>query len=65
MPSDLFQSYGMGSNNAKAQQNPKEMVMQMLQNRGIQLPSGIENNPNAIFQYLMQSGKITPNNYNS
>lgn len=65
MASDLYQSYGTNVNNSQVLQSPREMVMQILQSKGIQLPNGIDNNPNAIFQYLMQSGTLTPNNFNS
>lgn len=65
MASDLYQSYGTNVNNSQVHQSPREMVMQILQSKGIQLPNGIDNNPNAIFQYLMQSGTLTPNNFNS
>jgi RIO-like serine/threonine protein kinase len=56
MASDLFQSFGQQA--APAQQNPRDAAMEMLKQRGIQIPAGMENNPNAIIQHLMQSGRI-------
>lgn len=59
MPSDLFKSFGQGA--APAQQNPRDAAMQMLKQRGIQIPAGMVNNPNAIIQHLMQSGAVPQN----
>lgn len=61
MPSDLFQSFGTSANNAQVQRNPRDAAMEMLKQRGIQIPAGMENNPNAIIQHLMQSGAIPQN----
>lgn len=54
MPSDVFQSMG----GQMQQQNPRDAAMNLLQQRGIRIPSGMENNPQAIIQHLMQSGQI-------
>lgn len=59
MASDLFQSLGQQA--APAQQNPRDAAMEMLKQRGIQIPSGMENNPQGIIQHLMQSGQIPQN----
>lgn len=40
------------------QQNPREQCMNLMRQQGIQIPQGMENNPNAILQHLMQSGRI-------
>ena len=61
MPSDLFQSFGTSANIAQVQQNPRDAAMGMLKQRGIQIPAGMENNPNAIIQHIMQSGAIPKN----
>lgn len=55
MPSDLFQSFG---SQAAPAQNPREQAMNLLRQRGIQIPDGIAGNPQAIIQHLMQSGQI-------
>lgn len=54
MASDLFQSFGAQA----APQNPREQCMKLLQSQGIQIPQGMENNPQGIIQHLMQSGMI-------
>lgn len=59
MPSDVFQSMGgqVVAKNANTT-NPREQAMNLLQQRGIRIPSGMENNPQGIIQHLMQSGQI-------
>lgn len=59
MPSDVFQSMGgqVVAKNANTT-NPREQAMNLLQQRGIRIPQGMENNPQAIIQHLMQSGQI-------
>ena len=54
MPSDLFHSFGA----ADPARNPREQAMNLLRQRGIQIPDGISGNPQAIIQHLMQSGQI-------
>jgi len=58
MASELFQSFGTSANNAQVQQNPRDAAMSLMKQQGIQIPAGMENNPNAIIQHLMQSGRI-------
>lgn len=59
MASELFQSFGnQQMQSVPAQQNPREQAMDLLRQRGIQIPESITNNPNAIIQHLMQSGQI-------
>lgn len=60
MSSDLFKSFGK-DNNVSANQDPKAAAMSRLKEMGISVPQGIENNPQAIIQHVMQSGKV-PNN---
>lgn len=60
MSSDLFKSFGK-DNNVSANQDPKTAAMSRLKEMGISVPQGIENNPQAIIQHVMQSGKV-PNN---
>ena len=59
MPSDVFQSIGgqVVAKNANTT-NPREQAMNLLQQRGIRIPQGMENNPQAIIQHLMQSGQV-------
>lgn len=58
MASELYQSFGTSANNAQVQQNPRDAAMSLLKQHGIHIPQGMENNPNAILQHLMQSGRI-------
>lgn len=60
MPSDLFKSFGK-DNNVSANQDPKAAAMSRMKEMGINVPEGMENNPQAIIQHVMQSGKV-PNN---
>lgn len=55
MASDLYQSFG--NNN----QNPKEAAMSRLKQLGISVPEGMENNPQALINHVMQSGKVPQN----
>lgn len=52
---ELYQAL---ASNSPVQQNPREQCMNLLQQQGIQIPAGMANNPNAILQHLMQSGRI-------
>jgi RIO-like serine/threonine protein kinase len=38
--------------------------MQMMQRGGLNIPKDIQNNPNAIIQHLMSSGKMSQQQYN-
>ena len=48
----------------KQQQNPRVAALELLKQQGISIPQGMENNPNAIIQHLMQSGKVPQNRLN-
>ena len=56
MASELYSA--IGAQTAPAQQNPRDAAMSLLKQRGIQIPQGMENNPSAILNHLMQSGHI-------
>lgn len=59
MASELYQSFGsQPMQAAPAQQNPRDAAMSLLKQQGIQIPQGMENNPSAILNHLMQSGRI-------
>lgn len=45
-------------NNNSQPQNPKEQALNLLKQQGITVPQGMENNPQAIIQHLMQSGHV-------
>lgn len=59
MPSDMYSS--IGGNVPHNNQNPREQALNLMRQQGIQVPQGMENNPNAILQHLMQSGRIPQN----
>lgn len=59
MPSDAFKS--LGEKQQPKQQNPKEQALSLLKQQGINIPEGMENNPQGIIQHLMQSGKVPQN----
>lgn len=42
-------------------QNPKEQALNLMRQQGIKIPEGMENNPQAIIQHLMQSGRVPQN----
>jgi RIO-like serine/threonine protein kinase len=44
--------------NQNQPQNPKEQALNLLKQQGITVPQGMENNPQAIIQHLMQSGRV-------
>lgn len=54
MSSELFNSFG-------AAQNPREQALGLLKQRGLRVPDGISNNPQAIIQHLMQTGQVPGN----
>lgn len=59
MASELFQSFGSQQmQTIPAQQNPRDVAMSLLKQHGIQIPQGMENDPSAIIQHLVQSGAV-------
>lgn len=59
MPSDLFKNFG--NKQDPQQQDPKAAAMNRMKEMGIDIPEGMENNPQALLQHVMSSGKV-PNN---
>lgn len=43
------------------QQNPKEQALSLLKRQGVSIPQGLENDPQALLQHVMQQG-IVPQN---
>lgn len=39
-------------------QNPKEQALNLMRQQGIQIPEGMENDPNALLRVAMQSGRV-------
>ena len=45
--------------------NPINMLFNVMKSRGINIPANVNmNDPNAIINYLLQSGKISQDQYN-
>lgn len=64
MASDLFKSFGKAPQNVSARQNaqnPKDAAIQLMRQRGMNVPQNISNNPSAIIEHLIQSGQIPQN----
>ena len=60
MGSELYERMGTANPQQPAPQNPKEQALAMLRQRGFNI-SGMENNPEALTQMVMQSGMVPPN----
>ena len=59
MASELYQRFGsQPMQTVPEQQNPRDAAMSLMKQQGIQIPQGMENNPSAILNHLMQSGRI-------
>ena len=44
-------------NTGNQTQNPKEQALDLMRQQGIAIPDGMGDNPNALIQYVMQSGR--------
>lgn len=60
MSSDLFKSFGKDKN-VSANQDPKAAAMNRMKEMGISIPEGMENNPQALLQHVLSSGKVPQN----
>lgn len=60
MSSDLFKSFGK-NNNVSGNQDPKAAAMSRMKEMGISVPEGMENNPQALLQHVLSSGKVPQN----
>ncbi|MBP5380061.1 MAG: hypothetical protein J6Y64_11055 [Ruminococcus sp.] len=45
-------------NSGNQTQNPKEQALDLMRQQGIAIPDGMGDNPQALIQYVMQSGRI-------
>lgn len=57
--SDMFQRLGNG--NVQQQQDLRTAAMERMKQMRIDVPKGMENDPNALIQRVMQSGKVPQN----
>ena len=53
----MFQRLGNQPQLAQSQ-GPRSAAMELMKQQGITVPQGMENNPQAIIQHLMQSGRV-------
>ena len=65
MSNDLYAEMMNNSNNPlqmlnKLRSNPIQFVL----NKGFSIPQNIDNNPNSIIQYLLNSGQVSQQSYN-
>jgi hypothetical protein len=60
MPSELYKTIGK-DNSVPANQDPRSAAMSRMKEMGINVPEGMENNPQALLQHVMQSGKVPQN----
>lgn len=42
-------------------QNPKEQALSLMKRQGVSIPQGMENDPRALLQHVMQSGAVPQN----
>lgn len=45
-------------NSENQPQNPKEQALSLMRQQGIAIPDGMGDNPQALIQYVMQSGRV-------
>lgn len=60
MPSELYSAIG-SDKNVSPNQDPRSAAMSRMKEMGISVPEGMENNPQALLQHVMQSGKVPQN----
>ena len=60
MASELFEKMGTTAPQQPTPQNPREQALALLRQRGFNI-SGMENNPEALTQMVMQSGMVPQN----
>ena len=60
MASELFERMGQRQPIPTQSQNPKDQALNMLRQYGFNV-TGMENDPNALIQMVMQSGRVPSN----
>lgn len=58
MPSDLFENFGNQNRSTQQPQNPKEKALDLMRQQGIAIPDGMADNPQALIQHVLQSGRV-------
>lgn len=55
----------LGNRQAQPQaQDPRTAAMERMKSMGISIPQGMEDNPQALLQHVMQSGRVPSNRLN-
>ena len=44
--------------------NPKEQALSLLKRQGVSVPEGMENDPQALIQHVIQSGRVPQSRLN-
>lgn len=57
MASSVKQAFGSEQPQAQ-QQDPREVALSRMKQMGIDIPKGMENDPNALIQYVTQNGFV-------
>lgn len=60
MANAIYNALGGQAQQAQTQ-NPRTAAMERIKSMGISIPQGMENDPNALLQHVLQSGKVPPN----
>lgn len=60
MASSVKQAFG-GNQPQAQQQNPRNAALSRMKEIGLDIPKGMENDPNALLNYALQSGKFPQN----
>lgn len=53
----MFQRLGNQPQQAQPQ-DPRSAAMELMKRQGIDVPQGMENDPSALLQHVLQSGKV-------
>lgn len=64
MSSSMFERLG-GQAPQRQQKSPRSVVLERLKDMGIEVPQGMENNPQKLLQHLLQSGTISQDKVNA
>ena len=60
MASSVKQAFG-GNQPQAQQQDPRSAALSRMKEIGLDIPKGMENDPNALLNYALQSGKFPQN----
>lgn len=61
MASSVRQAFSGNQPQAAQQQDPRSAALNRMKEIGLDIPKGMENDPNALLNYALQSGKFPQN----